>query len=65
MRIQPQKNGSMTEADRLDMARLLIKAGYTVRIDKEKPSNKPNAAYVWFIDFAAPGQKFTEENDYG
>lgn len=49
MRIQPQKNGSLTESERLDIARLLVKAGYTVRIGKEKPTNKPNAAYVCYI----------------
>lgn len=61
MRIQPQKNGSLTEPERLDIARLLVKAGYTVRIGKEKPANKPNGAYVFYIEFIAPGQK---EIDY-
>ena len=42
-------------------ARLLVKAGYTVRIGKEKPANKPNGAYVFYIEFTAPGQK---EIDY-
>lgn len=64
MRIQPQKCGSLTESERLDIARLLVKAGYTVRIGKEKPSNKPNGAYVFYIEFTAPGQK-NEEIDYG
>ena len=64
MRIQPQKNGSLTESERLDIARLLVKAGYTVRTDKAKPTNNPNAAYVWYIDFTAPGQK-NEEIDNG
>lgn len=64
MRIHPQKNGSLTESERLDIARLLVKAGYTVRIGKEKPANKPNGAYVFYIEFTAPGQK-NEEIDYG
>ena len=64
MRIQPQKNGSLTESERLDIARLLVKGGYTVRIGKEKPTNKPNAAYVCYIEFTAPGPK-NEEIDYG
>lgn len=64
MRIQPQKCGSLTESERLDIARLLVKAGYTVRIGKEKPANKPNGAYVFYIEFTAPGQK-NEEIDYG
>ena len=61
MRIQPQKCGSLTESERLDIARLLVKAGYTVRIGKEKPANKPNGAYVFYIEFTAPGQ---QEIDY-
>lgn len=61
MRIQPQKCGSLTESERLDIARLLVKAGYTVRIGKEKPANKPNGAYVFYIEFTAPRQK---EIDY-
>lgn len=54
MRIHPQKCGSLTESERLDIARLLVKAGYTVRIGKEKPANKPNGAYVFYIEFTAP-----------
>lgn len=65
MSIQPQKNGSLSEPERLEIARLLIKAGYTVRVGKEKPANKPNGAYVAYIEYTAPGQKFSEENDYG
>lgn len=57
MRIQAQKSGTMTEADRLDIARLLVKAGYTVRIGKEKTSTKANAPYVAFIEYTAPGRK--------
>lgn len=64
MRIYPQKNGSLSETERLEIARLLVKAGYTVRIVKEKPTNKPNGAYVVSIEFTAPGQK-NEEKDYG
>lgn len=64
MRIQPQKNGSLTETERLEIGRLLLKAGYTVRVGKEKPTNKPNGAYVFYIEFTAPGQK-NEEIVYG
>ncbi|MGX8126100.1 hypothetical protein ACWTV9_07580 [Clostridioides difficile] len=35
-KIYAQKNGSLNDTDRLEIARLLIKAGYTVRLDKEK-----------------------------
>ncbi|AXU66025.1 resolvase [Clostridioides difficile] len=39
-KIYAQKNGSLNDTDRLEIARLLIKAGYTVRLDKEKENNK-------------------------
>lgn len=50
-RIQSQKLGSCNEQDRLDIARLLIKAGYSVRIGREKPEGKKNGAYVYFIEY--------------
>jgi hypothetical protein len=34
MRIFTQPNGKLTEADRIQLATLLIKAGYTVKITK-------------------------------
>lgn len=49
MKIYPLKNGSLNEADRLEIARLLIKAGYTVRIGKEKTVGKNTN--VIFIEF--------------
>ena len=49
MKIYSLKNGSLNESDRLELARLLIKAGYTVRIGKEKAPNKnTNVIYVEF-----------------
>ena len=39
-KIYPQKNGAANETDRLALASLLIKMGYTVRIGKEKKENK-------------------------
>jgi len=55
MKIYSLKNGSLNEADRLELARLLIKAGYTVRIGKEKaPGKTTNITFV----------EFKEEKDY-
>jgi len=34
MKIYAQPNGKMTETDRLQLATLLLKAGYTVKIEK-------------------------------
>ncbi len=47
-KIYPQKHGTSNEADRLALATLLVKMGYTVRIGKEKKEakNSPNVAYV-------------------
>lgn len=46
-KITDQKNGNLNEADRLELARLLIKAGYTVRVGKDKiPGKNRNYYYV-------------------
>ena len=42
MKIKALKTGSLNEHDRLSIATLLIKAGYTVRIGKEKSSSGSN-----------------------
>ena len=49
MRIYSLKHGSLNESDRLELARLLIKAGYTVRIGKEKTPNRNT--YRFFVEF--------------
>ncbi|MDD4095296.1 MAG: hypothetical protein PHP22_03525 [Oscillospiraceae bacterium] len=41
MRIYTQTNGKMTEAERLQLATLLVKAGYQVKIVKGSINNKP------------------------
>lgn len=64
MRIKQQKNTSLTEAERLEIGRLLLKAGYTVTVGKEKPA-KQNGAYVHYIEFHVPGQKNSEEENNG
>lgn len=40
MRIHNQHATGLTDADRLELAKLLIKAGYTVRIGKTKEGNR-------------------------
>ncbi len=56
-RIYSVKTNSLNDQDRLDIARLLIKAGYAVRIGKEKKdSANKNAANIKFIEY-------WEEND--
>ena len=40
MKIFNQKNGKLTDADRLQLATLLLKAGYPARIYKEIQNGK-------------------------
>lgn len=49
MRIYSVKHGSLNENDRLDLARLLVKAGYTVRLGREKP--KKGSTWVYFVEY--------------
>ena len=45
MKITDQRNGRLVESERIELAKLLIKAGYTVRIGKEKQGSKA-VAYI-------------------
>ena len=48
-RIYTQKDAKVNDADRLALAQLLLKFGYTVRISKEKKDGKTtNQYYVAF-----------------
>lgn len=40
MQIKSQPGGNLTDADRLELAKLLVKAGYGVRIHTEKTGTK-------------------------
>lgn len=40
MKITEQRFGRLVDAERIELAKLLIKAGYTVRIVKEKVGSK-------------------------
>jgi hypothetical protein len=50
-KIYSQKASALNEADRLAIAALLIKAGYAVRLGREKPADKKNSAYVYFVEY--------------
>lgn len=50
VRIYEQKAAKLTESDWLELAQLLIKAGYTVRKGREKKNPKSNA-YTHFVEF--------------
>ena len=49
MKIQAQKNGRLDETERLEIARLLVKAGYTVHIGKVK--KEKSCVCNYFIEF--------------
>jgi len=49
VKIFEQNNGRLNEDERLELARLLLKAGYTVRVGREKlPGKRSN---VYFVEF--------------
>ena len=50
MKIQNQKHGTLSEADLLELAALLVKAGYTVKKAKERPHGKETGAYIHYIE---------------
>ena len=50
-RIYSAKNMSLNEQERLDLSRLLVKAGYAVKIGREKQEGKANAPYVYFVEY--------------
>ena len=51
IKIYAQKNGRMNEEDRLKLAELLIKAGYTVRIGRASiPQNKTAPAVEYWTE---------------
>ena len=47
-RITPPKYNSLNDSEKLEIARLLIKAGYTVRIVKEKKGNSTVSAIEYW-----------------
>lgn len=48
-RIYSIKNNALNENDRLQLATFLIKAGYSVRIGREKKAN--SSANVYFVEY--------------
>lgn len=52
-KIENVKSGGLNEVDRLEIAKLLIKAGYTVRLGKDKPAN--GKTYSHFVEYFEEG----------
>lgn len=53
MKIYTQKDGALTKGERIELATLLIKSGYTVRIGKMKLGTKS----VEYVDYTTPTAK--------
>ena len=56
MKIYAQNGGSLTRQERLDLATLLVKAGYCVNCGKAKVDGKA----VEYVEFSAKPQTVTE-----
>ncbi|EQF93267.1 putative phage resolvase/integrase [Clostridioides difficile 824] len=54
-RIYAQRSGSLNEQDRLELLRLLGKAGYTVKIAREKQNSK--TTYTYFVEYTEDRKK--------
>lgn len=52
-------NNSLTEEDMLDLARLLVKAGYTVRKGKQK--SRADGKQVKYIEFRIETEELSNE----
>lgn len=59
MKIYTQKNGALTNGERIELATLLVKAGYSVSIGKMKLGTKS----VQFVEYNAPNAKDAAEGD--
>jgi DNA primase large subunit len=50
IQIRAQKNYTLSDADRLALASLLIKAGYSVRLARENISKSTTAKYEHYVE---------------
>lgn len=50
-RITSQKTGALNEADRLQLGTLLLKAGYQVRLGRQRPPGNKGTTYTQFVEY--------------
>lgn len=50
-RIYSQRHNSLNEEDRLELARLLVKAGYVVRLGRERPAGNTTGAFKYYVEY--------------
>lgn len=49
-RIYSIKQNGLNDADRLELAKMLVKAGYSVRVGKERKEQK-SKSYSYFVEY--------------
>lgn len=54
MRVYSDKRTAFTDADRLELARLLVKDGYTVRLGRERAAG--GKQFRHFVEFTKEGE---------
>lgn len=62
MRIESLKGGALSQDDRLDMARLLVKAGYVVSIGRREGRSSNMSYYIDFTEPETGGKEKANEN---
>jgi len=50
-KIEDQRHCTLTENDRLELVRLLAKAGYRVRLGRERPPGKETGPYKYYVEY--------------
>lgn len=58
MRIDTLKGSTLNQDERLEIGRLLLKAGYVVRVGKDNGSGQS----AYYIEYWEPGKGGKEEN---
>jgi len=59
-KIENLKSGGLNEADRLEIGMLLLKAGYTVKLGKEKPAN--SKTFNHFVEYLNANMEVANES---
>lgn len=44
-------SGQLNAEERLELVKILARAGYAARVGRERPDGKPQAAYVYFVEY--------------
>ena len=50
-RLYAQNGNKWSEEDRNEIAKLLVKLGYCVKIGRERPQGKSQGTYIYFVEY--------------